>query len=167
SVQGIDAAQVRLVADMATGDLLIRAASGEEMRIVGQVSGGMGIEQIVFADGTTWGPQEIANATAEFRGTEGNDVLMGTQRGDWMDGGAGDDELVGMDGGDTYVMSSGGGHDRVVDYGAPWDVDTVSVQGIDAAQVRLVADMATGDLLIRAASGEEMRIVGQVSGGMG
>ncbi|NMG32338.1 hypothetical protein, partial [Aromatoleum evansii] len=104
---------------------------------------------------------------AIINGSSYNDWLIGTAENDTIDGGTGDDELVGMDGGDTYVMSSGGGHDRVVDYGAPWDVDTVSVQGIDAAQVRLVADMATGDLLIRAASGEEMRIVGQVSGGMG
>ncbi|MBD5804584.1 Poly(beta-D-mannuronate) C5 epimerase 7 [Azoarcus sp. Aa7] len=162
-MQGLDASQVRLAVDMATGDLLIRAASGEEMRIVGQNTG-TGIEQIVFADGTTWGQPEIANATLEYRGTDSNDVLVGTSGVNWMDGGAGDDELHGMDGSDTYVMSSGGGNDRVVDYGAPWDVDTVSVQGFDASQVRLIGDMATGDLLIRATSGEEMRIVDQNTG---
>ena len=64
-----------------------------------------------FADGTRWDMKEAIRQTLPL-GTDGNDVLVGTQYDDIsnrLNGGAGDDIIVGRDGSD--VMEGGAGND--------------------------------------------------------
>lgn len=87
------------------------------------------IEQIVFADGTTWGAAEIENLIVARPGTEeddeiyggngadninglgGNDNIYGGNGDDVVDGGSGDDYIEGQAGNDT--LHGGAGSDEV------------------------------------------------------
>ncbi|MFZ3287107.1 MAG: calcium-binding protein, partial [Telluria sp.] len=109
---GIDPSQVSLV--NANGDLLIRLnATGDEVRVAGQFSSGGGIEQIQFTDGPTWGSAEINNAAWQVTGTAMGEVLFGHPGVDIIQGLGGDDQLIGMEGSDTYLFAPGDGHDVV------------------------------------------------------
>lgn len=84
------------------------------------------IEQIVFADGTTWGIADVKEKARYVSGTsgddyiygfsdqqniitadEGNDTVYAGGLGDHLDGGAGNDSLFGSSGTDTFVSSTG------------------------------------------------------------
>lgn len=94
-------------------DLIIRSNTNELLTVIGQFAGsGRGIEQIVFADGTTWREAEIVR-NAIIRGGSGNDTLVGTSGDDHLNGGAGDDILRGQDGNDRYSWTLGDGNDRI------------------------------------------------------
>ncbi len=51
-----------------------------------------------------------------LEGLEGNDILIGNSGNDTLDGGIGYDFLQGDDGQDTFVLASGFGTDRIVDF---------------------------------------------------
>ncbi|WP_281383142.1 calcium-binding protein, partial [Aureimonas pseudogalii] len=72
------------------------------------------IERFKFADGTvlTLGDIQAILLTA----TGGNDTIEAFNLAETLNGGAGDDLLIGHDGDDTYVFDRGFGRDRIVDY---------------------------------------------------
>src|SRR5690606_7321944 len=55
---------------------------------------------------------------------------------DQLAGGAGEDELHGLQGDDTYLYRAGDGHDRIEDNGGGFD--RLVIEGYDAADARLV-----------------------------
>lgn len=89
------------------------------------------IERIGFADGTVWNVPIISEML--YKGTAGNDVLIGSYAADTiqglegddqlygragddiLDGGAGNDTLYGQTGNDTYLFGRGFGYDIVID----------------------------------------------------
>jgi len=71
------------------------------------------LQQIRFADGTTWDLSAILERT--FTGTDGDDTLIGLPVADIMNGGAGNDTLVGGAGADTYLFARGDGQDVIQD----------------------------------------------------
>ncbi|WP_349963373.1 calcium-binding protein [Rhizobium sp. ZPR3] len=84
-----------------------------------------GVEQIEFANGTTWNRDQIKDA-AWIRGTSGNDTLSGTSGNDTFAGGLGDDRFNSGAGSDTYIYASGDGSDYIDDEsGSTTDVDVV------------------------------------------
>lgn len=102
-------------------DLLVRFSTTNQEVVVRDyfVSPNTPIERIVFADGTTWEKQSIANRITTLNSnqvTEGADTLVG---GEWSDhlagmggadvisGGAGEDQLSGDTGGDTLFGNGG------------------------------------------------------------
>lgn len=65
------------------------------------------------------------NVTAAIDGTDAGETLRGTNRHDVLDGGKGDDKLIGRDGSDIFVFGRGYGHDTIADFtptGADHDV---------------------------------------------
>jgi Ca2+-binding RTX toxin-like protein len=91
----------------------------------GATAGDGAIEQIRFADGTTWDAARIAasalttvqgTAAAEtlnggtgadrLLGLDGNDTLNGNAGNDWLDGGLGTDTMRGGTGDDVYVVDA-------------------------------------------------------------
>ncbi len=84
-----------------------------------EVTGAYQVEQIQFADATTWDMAAIKNIAVQ--GTEGNDVIYGFNTPDAMNGNGGNDVLYGYDGNDTldggagddYYMRGGGGDDLI------------------------------------------------------
>ena len=94
-------------------DLIITvAATGQTIRINEQFYAVAGfnysIEQIVFADGTTWDLAAIGAATA-FVGTAGNDTIWGNAQNNTLVGGLGNDTLNGNAGND--ILDGGPGND--------------------------------------------------------
>ncbi|MGX5726797.1 calcium-binding protein [Metapseudomonas otitidis] len=140
-----DASGVQDVIEFATGiapsDILVSRdgddvllslqGSTDSLRVVGYFSStGSGVvEQIRFADGTQWLPEQLRAWV--LQGGVGNDNLAGFAGDDLIDGRAGDDTLSGGAGNDTLVgglgndLLSGGEGNDVYLFGAGWGRDTL------------------------------------------
>ncbi|WP_374650074.1 calcium-binding protein [Dongia sp.] len=77
---------------------------------------GNSIEQIVFADGTTWVQATLRTMLITAAGTAGDDTVSGSSAADIISGGLGNDVLAGDAGGDTYLYSRGDGNDTINEY---------------------------------------------------
>ncbi|TPN90017.1 calcium-binding protein, partial [Mesorhizobium sp. B1-1-5] len=145
---GIDPSDL-VVAFDANRDLTLKTgAAGDEITLIkmGQ-SGTYGVQDISFADGTTWDRAQIV-ALAES-GTAGNDYVYGTSGNDQLSGDAGDDYLEGDSGNDTYSFNPGDGHDTIYDNGGTSDVDKlVFGAGINPADVTVTQTNSGHDLLL-------------------
>ena len=74
------------------------------------------IEDIVFGDGTTWTGFKLAQHYIDIAKTAGNDTIYGYEElSDFIDGGAGDDRLIGFGGNDVYQFALGEGNDTILD----------------------------------------------------
>jgi Ca2+-binding RTX toxin-like protein len=92
------------------------------------------IEEIRFADGTTWNDKFIR--TKLFTGTDGNDYIYGDTTDDTLNGGAGNDYLNAGPGSDVYLFASGFGQDTIANYD-PQSNDAIQfTEGIAAADVK-------------------------------
>jgi Ca2+-binding RTX toxin-like protein len=119
------------------------------------------IEQIQFADGTTWDVATItarASAATEgdnfivgtagndalataLNGLGGNDMIIGLAGNDSITGGLGNDDLRGNAGGDTYVYSKGDGSDYI------WDEDR-SATSSGSTDTLKFSDLNAGDITL-------------------
>jgi len=122
------------------------------------------IEQVRFADGTTWSHQDLlaqamlgngGNDTFSggpesetISGGAGNDALVGNMGNDVLDGGAGNDLLRGGGGNDTFLFGRGYGQDVVND-----NVAVGNRGGTDT--IILGADITTADVTV--AQGDSSR----------
>ena len=101
-------------------------ATGETIRVTNQFYGewpGMngsgnlwddyGLARVIFADGETW--EELDLARAASHADDASTTVQGTDDNDYLDGGAGDDALMGGADGDIYVFGRGYGHDTIQD----------------------------------------------------
>src|SRR5262249_23256086 len=103
-----------------------------------------GVKEIIFADGTVWNPAAIALTLRNPQPT--SDALVGTPSVDFLDGGAGDDLLMGGGDGDVYYFDRGYGHDRILDF-----QDHVLVDAPDV--VEFGPGIAKSDLIFRRPGG--------------
>ena len=85
-------------------------STGEILTVANQFNGTDGIEQVLFADGTTWDRSQI-QAAAWYRGTAAAENIYGSASADTIDGKGGNDYLEGRGGGDTYIYAAGYGND--------------------------------------------------------
>ena len=96
------------------------AGSGDWLKVTsyfsGDAAGGFQIEEIRFADGTTW--DVAAVKTSVLTGTAGGETLYGYASNDTLKGLAGDDGLYGNNGDDTLL---GGDGDDLLSGGAGSD----------------------------------------------
>ena len=121
------------------------------------------VEQIEFADGMTWGWDELNRRIIAAATTSGDDVTVGFTLEDRFEVSAGDDVLEGGDSADTYVFGVGSGHDTIIEsvsnvlYG---DGDIVEFEeGVTPGDVTVSRD---GDALILSlTSGDSLRIAKQ------
>ncbi|HLQ17818.1 MAG TPA: calcium-binding protein, partial [Tabrizicola sp.] len=95
------------------------------------------VELVSLADGTDLPLSTILQSVIADQITSGNDFITGSNLADTLDGGDGDDLLVGRDGADTYVYSRGGGHDQIAQIVAsysstPVREDRLVLHGISA-----------------------------------
>jgi len=137
--------------------LIVRDNStGQQITVYSQFNPdpAVGIEQIAFADGTTWDRTRIAQE-AWIEGDSFNNAIAGTDGNDTIVGGLGNDSLSGGAGSDTYRYASGDGADEIGDQGNPVDVDTLKLTDLDPADIALsrdgfdllVTDTATGQVI--------------------
>jgi Ca2+-binding RTX toxin-like protein len=133
---GLNASDVTL--GRTGNDLFVTINStGEVLKVASHFSSSyVGIEQVVFADGTTWDRTTI-QAEAWLRGTSGADTIVGSSANETLDGLGGDDTLQGGWGSDTYIYGVGSGNDTIAEDGLSSDVDKVKLVGLNAADVTL------------------------------
>ncbi|KQM32530.1 hypothetical protein ASE62_13140 [Rhizobium sp. Leaf202] len=77
------------------------------------------MEQIVFADGTTWNAAQMREQAIASAQTSGNDTFTGFSSDDTYTGGKGNDVINGGEGNDTYVYARGDGNDIITE--ASWN----------------------------------------------
>ena len=121
------------------GDLIITLGDPARQYVVtGHFNGaGAGIEQMRFANGTTWSRADIALAsiwTGSIAGTAGNDTLAGDNGANLLDGGLGNDVMTGYSGDDTYVFKPGQGHDVINEFNNS-GIDRLFLTGISPDDV--------------------------------
>lgn len=184
---GITPSDISIVQADDGGDLIIRIiGTADQITLDNTVIGaGERIEQLRFADGTTWSyAQMLALATAPTAGNDqfwggpegdslsggaGDDVLRGRAGDDTLAGGAGNDILYGVAGDDTYLFGVGDGQDVVREYDG-WSyggTDTVQLgAGITSADVTVVrADSERDLVLILNATGDRLTLDNSIVGG--
>jgi Ca2+-binding RTX toxin-like protein len=146
---GITAAQVTLrKGSVDPTDLVVDIGGGETITVKGQLAGGgAGIEAIMFADGTVWGPVDIDQKLMTLAQTSGADTIYGSGNADTITGGAGNDVLDGRGGADVYVFNRGHGQDTIFDSGTGLDRIEFGV-GIVAADVDFSHGSNPNDLII-------------------
>jgi Ca2+-binding RTX toxin-like protein len=81
--------------------------------LIGDASDDTGVREIIFADGEVWSDREIAFAVS--RVDPGDTALLGTRETDVLEGGAGDDLLIGGGDADIYIYNPGDGDDVIHD----------------------------------------------------
>ncbi|MCJ2189220.1 calcium-binding protein, partial [Novosphingobium beihaiensis] len=74
------------------------------------------IEDIVFGDGTAWSAYKLAQHYIDVAKTDGDDTIYGyDELSDEIDGGVGNDTLIGFGGNETYHVAAGEGDDTILD----------------------------------------------------
>ena len=96
-----------------------------------------GIEQIQFANGTTWDRAYMA-ANAAIRGTSGNDSLSGTSGDDLFIGGLGNDTFYTAAGSDVFQYASGDGSDIIdEESGSNTEIDVLRLTDLNPGDITL------------------------------
>ncbi|MCF4164135.1 hypothetical protein L2U69_00565 [Zavarzinia compransoris] len=115
------------------------AGDGGTIFLDGQVyfQGAQGVEEIHFDDDTVWTKSQVADMVIAQYETDGNDTVVGTNRGETIQGGLGDDTLRGGEGNDVYIYARGDGNDSIYEnvIGAS---DTLILYGIATADVSFI-----------------------------
>jgi Ca2+-binding RTX toxin-like protein/subtilisin-like proprotein convertase family protein len=124
-------------------DLVIRFAGSQDSIVIdGQLlANGSGVEQILFADGSSWSAAEIAARLLAQAGTPADETIIGTALADVIRGAGGDDNLNGKGGGDAYVYGLGDGDDVITEGSSlgTADIDTLVLgAGIDADTLTVI-----------------------------
>ncbi len=150
-----------IVLSRTPSDLLVTiAATGETMRVTDHfLSKQRGIETLRFADGTEWN-RGTMEAEAWYRGTSGNDIIVGTGGSETFVGGTGDDILDGSYGSDTYRYASGDGNDQITENNSTTPNDVLHLVDLNIGDVKLGRPFAaTSDLEVTViATGESILI---------
>lgn len=95
----------------------------------GDFSDDTGVREIIFADGEVWSDFEIAYAVSRI--DAGGNVIVGTRETDVLEGGTGDDLLIGGGDADVYIFNPGDGSDVIHD-----QEDNNLRPGFDVLQIR-------------------------------
>ncbi|WP_187170339.1 calcium-binding protein [Salidesulfovibrio onnuriiensis] len=113
------------------------------------------LEQIQFADGSTWSQEDLQQQYLAQAGTDGKDYICGfNDRDDTIAGGKEDDTLEGLSGNDKYVYNLGDGNDIIQEwwgggndtlvFGDDITLDSLSVAKPDDNGSQLVITLADG-----------------------
>jgi trimeric autotransporter adhesin len=185
---GIAVGDVFVSLNADTGDVTLSFGAGDTVVLRNQSlsDGGSSIEEIRFADGTSFTLRELVasgmgalrkpivaasavagsqvngtnNADAILGGT-GDDTLYGYGGNDTLTGGKGTDFLSGGSGDDTYVFNIGDGQDNVYDgyTGGSGGTDTIQFgAGITAADVTVSGVGNDQDLVLRYGAGDSVTL---------
>ncbi|MFA8329355.1 beta strand repeat-containing protein [Burkholderia ubonensis] len=161
---GISPSSIGVTVD-GSGNLYISdGISGDQIKLDGLLSGWYyGIQQVQFADGTTWSRSQLVNAGTT--GTAGNDTLYGSSRADVFDGKGGNDREIGNGGGDTFVFNAGYGTLEIneFDFNSN-DVNVLKLgPGISAGSTIVTADNSGNIIVQDGTSGDRIQIDGMLS----
>jgi len=139
-------------------DLVIELSDGDRITLLNAFTTGT-IETISLSDTLeTMGPEDISSALVLAEASAGDDQIFGTDLGETLAGGTGNDLLSGGAGDDLYLYATGDGDDRIEDSAA----STGDVLRLDILSSELEYALRLGpdgdDLVLRLV-GETDRIV--------
>ncbi|WP_170971248.1 calcium-binding protein [Mesorhizobium sp. GR13] len=145
---GVDLSDIVFSRPVDTNDLLVTLSDGSTLLIENMFDIVFAIGQYEFDRIEQFRFQDDANATLSaedvqailLTGTSGNDVLEGFELEDRLDGGAGNDLLLGRNGDDTYVFGRGYGQDIVK------DLETNILSSVAGDVVEFKSDVAPEDI---------------------
>jgi len=161
---GISPSSISVAVD-GNGNLYVSdGISGDQIKLDGLLSGWYyGIQQVQFADGTTWSRSQLINAATT--GTPADDTLYGSSRGDVFDGKGGNDREIGNGGGDTFLFNTGYGSLEVSEFDYnPSNVNVLKLgPGISAASTIVTADNAGNVIVQDGTSGDRIQLDGMIS----
>ena len=133
-----------------SNDLLLFLSQTEQVLIKDQFTGSQnGVDEIVFDDGTVITRQSMIARVLSGSSTANDDVIIGFSTDDTIGGQAGNDELNGAGGADTYVFGAADGHDKISDTGLGSEIDTLSFDPTISAQDVLVERTQEGDYVLK------------------
>ena len=156
-------------------DLVLTLSNGETVTLVEQLGQRWSfIEQVEFADGTVWTPENLRARLLVDLATEGNDTIHGFDGDDAMAGGlggdtlhggrgndtltgaAGDDVLFGGAGSDTFVFNTDDGDDTIEDFEDGVDSIRFGIAGLTFSDLTITDD--GDDALITYDGGDTIRL---------
>ncbi len=153
-----------------SNDLLIEFETGDDSILIlnGLLpSNADAIEQIEFSfDGVMITQAEILARLATDARTPGNDILIGTDASDEMNGGAGFDIIDGGAGDDIYAYNAGDGDDRISDSGSD-TADQLRIFGYTPEEIVVVrrSPPAGTDIILEfAGTGDRLTLAGSLTG---
>ena len=143
-------------------DLIITFAGGDSVTIKNTLTGSNNntVEEISFlGDAVTLTISDILVTLTEQQITSGDDVIIGSNFGDVLEGGLGNDYIQGEDGSDTYIFNVGDGQDEIQDSGF-FDTDVVSFVGYSSTDATFSQGFENvNDLVITFAGGDSVTIL--------
>ncbi len=120
-------------------DVVLRLANGETIVLQDQLSGqpGAGLEEIRFADNTTWSRSDILSHLDPHLmiGSADNATLTGSEGADTFVAGTGNETLAGYGGSDVYRIGAGAGNDIIVE-GSVGGTDRIELVGLNRGDVQ-------------------------------
>ena len=154
-----DATFSRGIADIS--DLIITFASGDSVTIKNTLTGSNNntVEDISFlGDAVTLSISDILVILTAQQITSGDDVIIGSNFDDVLEGGLGNDYIQGEDGSDTYIFNVGDGQDEILDSGF-FDTDVISFVGYSSSDATFSQGFENiNDLVISFASGDSVTV---------
>jgi len=145
-------------------DIIISFSNGDTVTVDRTINGGsQGIDIYEFADQTV-DAAFVRDAAIANQTTDGDDIITGSNFGDTLEGGLGNDELFGGRGGDTYVFNSGDGQDLVDDNGI-FNTSTDTLRFTDYNLEDAIFSSVGADLIISFANGDRVEIDNTLNGG--
>ena len=139
-------------------------STGEILTVQNQFNGTNGIEQVLFADGSTWDRSQIQTA-AWYRGTASGENIYGSGSADTIDGKGGNDYLEGGGGGDTYIYATGYGNDSIAEGATDGSTDIIKLVGLNPSDVTFIHVNNSNHLQIQINStGEILTVQNQFNG---
>ncbi|MHB8165765.1 MAG: putative Ig domain-containing protein [Sulfuricella sp.] len=132
------------------GSLMLDLGNGDAIHIDGfdrnDVFNSSSISSFEFADGSSLTTTELLARGFDIDGTAGDDILIGTNITDRINGLSGNDTLDGGDGSDSYLFNRGDGTDTLTDNGDLISTDTLQF-GADILQSDVtITRLGNGDL---------------------
>ncbi|MCP4933101.1 MAG: tandem-95 repeat protein, partial [bacterium] len=146
-LSGVVVSDITLQRDTANPlDLIVAiAASGEQIRLLDQLSISEGlIQKIVLDDDSEISLAGLAE-TLPITGTSGDDYLQTGLADETIDAKQGDDIIESGSGSDTIMWRSGDGNDEVIDQGLSGDQDILRLVDIALDGIVLVRGVAASD----------------------
>ncbi|MFM0047514.1 beta strand repeat-containing protein [Paraburkholderia sediminicola] len=166
---GISASSVTVTSFDGVNLVLTDGVAGDKITLDNMLySNGYGVQQVQFADGTTWSRSQLVQM--ETTGTTGDDTLYGSYGPDLIDGRGGNDYEQGNGGGDTFIFNQGYGQLDIAESDAAPNPANVLVfgPGISASATTVSATSdGTGIVLTDGTAGDQVTLNQMLAGGSG
>lgn len=144
---GVDPASIKLF----QGSLGLDLGNGNIIHIDGvdynDVANTSSIQRFQFADGSVLTAQQLVARGFDIRGTDGNDLISGTNVSDRIVGGLGNDTLTGGADADLYLFGRGDGQDTITDFNIAGTDKLMFGTGIATSDI--TASYLNNDLVIK------------------